>query len=117
MQSSLEKISDTLSISISKQVEDYLFVNQLITASELLKIQSRGLKPQNLVQQSYQTILDLMEVKHTKLYELTKKKLGIEKAVFDKVINSGDMFEWSVEAVLHAAQKHDEEVIMEVNSD
>ena len=52
-----------------------------------------------------------MDAKHQKLYELAKKKIGISKDVFNKIIESGDMFEWSIEACLHAAQKHDTHVI------
>lgn len=43
-----------------------------------------------------------MEVKHSRLFDLVKKKLGIKKEVFDSIISSNDMFEWSVEACLHA---------------
>jgi hypothetical protein len=57
-----------------------------------------------------------MEQKHNKLFIQSKKKLGIEKDVFTKIVNSGDMFEWSVEAVLNAALKHDSHVIEEANS-
>ena len=58
----------------------------------------------------------MMDTKHSKLFELAKKKIGITKEVFNKVIESGDMFEWSIEACLHAAQKHDAHVIEEANS-
>ena len=57
-----------------------------------------------------------MDQKHQKLKELTRKKIGIKDEVFYKVINSGDMFEWSVEAVLHAIPKHDKHVIEEALS-
>ena len=36
--------------------------------------------------------------------------------MFERVIESGDMFEWSIEAVLHAAQKHDAQMIEEALS-
>lgn len=44
-----------------------------------------------------------MEQKHQKLYQVVKKKIGMQKSVFDAIIDSGDMFEWSVEACLHAS--------------
>lgn len=40
----------------------------------------------------------------------------MQKSVFDAIIESGDMFEWSVEACLHASQKHDNRVIEEALS-
>ena len=48
-----------------------------------------------------------------KLFDLCKKKLGIDRKVFDQAINSGDLHEWSVEACLYASQKHDHMVIQE----
>jgi len=48
-----------------------------------------------------------MENKHDKLFDLAKKKIGIEKSVYDKIILSGDMFEWSIAACLHASKIHD----------
>ena len=32
-----------------------------------------------------------------------KKKIGMQKTVFDTIVESGDMIEWSVEACLHAS--------------
>jgi hypothetical protein len=53
-----------------------------------------------------------MEVNHNKLYNAVKKKIGMSKQVFDCIINApGDMIEWSIEACLHAASKHDNMVI------
>ena len=44
-----------------------------------------------------------MEQKHQKLYQAVKKKIGMQKTVFDTIVESGDMIEWSVEACLHAS--------------
>lgn len=57
-----------------------------------------------------------MEAKHQKLFELAKKKLGIERSVFNRIIESGDIREWSIEACLHAMQNHDSQVIQEALS-
>jgi hypothetical protein len=57
-----------------------------------------------------------MEVKNNKLYDLCKKKIGIDRAVFNKAIDSGDVHEWSVESCLYASQKHDTMVIQEAES-
>ena len=46
---------------------------------------------------------------------MVQKKLGMTRPVFDKVIQSNDMFEWSVGAALNAASKHDNEVIEEAD--
>mgnify|MGYP006907054695 CR=1 FL=1 len=37
--------------------------------------------------------------------------------MFDSVIASSDMFEWSIEATLNAAHKHDTKVIAEADED
>jgi hypothetical protein len=37
------------------------------------------------------------------------------RPVFDKVILSNDIFEWSVGAALNVASKHDNQVIVEVD--
>jgi hypothetical protein len=70
----------------------------------------------DLVQEGHQNLLDQMELKHQKLFELAKKKIGIDRQVFNKVIESGDIREWSIEACLHAAQNHDSQVIQEALS-
>lgn len=62
-------------------------------------------------------MLDIMTIQNNKLYNTVKKKIGMQKAVFDAIIQSqGDMFEWSVEACLNAASKHDSKVIEEAQS-
>ena len=58
-----------------------------------------------------------MEQRHQRLFEMVKKKIGMQKKVFDSVIQSCDMFEWSIEATLNAAHKHDNKVIAEADSD
>ena len=63
------------------------------------------------MQDSYRNILDIMEQNHEKLFKAVKKKLGMQRTVFDAIIQSGDMFEWSVSAALAAAHKHDTKVI------
>ena len=62
-------------------------------------------------------LLDVIESNHNKLYDIVKKKIGMTRPIFDTIINSNDMIEWSVGASLYAAQKHDNRVIMEVQSD
>ena len=58
-----------------------------------------------------------MENQNNKLYTTVKKKIGMQKAVFDSIIQSqGDIFEWSVEACLNSASKHDNRVIEEAQS-
>jgi hypothetical protein len=37
---------------------------------------------QDLIQYGHQCLLDQMEAKHAKLFELCKKKIGIDKVVF-----------------------------------
>ena len=54
-----------------------------------------------------------MEVNNNKLFDLVKKKIGMQKPIFSSIIGSDDLFEWSVEACLYASQKHDEMVIRE----
>ena len=39
----------------------------------------------------------------------------MSRAIFDKVVQSGDIFEWSISATLNASHKHDNEVIAEVD--
>jgi len=97
-----------------KNVEEFLFVNQMVTKQEASLLDEGD--SQDLIQFSHQTLLDQMDQKHQKLYELCKKKIGIEKSVFNKVIESGDICEWSIEACLNAAQKHDNMVIQEALS-
>ena len=69
------------------------------------------------MQDSYRNILDIMEQNHEKLFKAVKKKIGMQKTVFDAIVQSGDMFEWSVPAALEAAHKHDTKVIQEADSD
>ena len=58
-----------------------------------------------------------MENQNNKLFTSVKKKIGMQKSVFDSIIQSqGDIFEWSVEACLNAASKHDNRVIEEAQS-
>lgn len=40
----------------------------------------------------------------------------MQKPIFTSIIESDDLFEWSVEACLYASQKHDEMVIREAQS-
>lgn len=64
-------------------MEDYLFVNQLITKDEYKKLLvSKHHGNKDLVQESHQNLLDLMDTKHNKLFEIAKKKIGIDKTVF-----------------------------------
>ena len=41
----------------------------------------------------------------------------MKKEIFDLVIKSNDIIEWSVQACLHAAQQHDKKVILEALSE
>ena len=59
----------------------------------------------------------MMENQNNKLYTTVKKKIGMQKIVFDSIIQSeGEIFEWSVEACLNSASKHDNRVIEEAQS-
>lgn len=44
-----------------------------------------------------------MELNNQKLYELSKKRVGISKAVFEEIVKEGDLVEWSVANCLYAA--------------
>lgn len=114
--SQISRLGEEFSNSILRNVEDYLFVNQMVTKEELKKMSLIRGDSKDLVQEGHQNLLDMMETKHQKLFELAKKKIGIDRQVFNKIIESGDIREWSIEACLHAAQKHDSQVIQEALS-
>jgi hypothetical protein len=60
------------------------------------------------VEQSQKNLLEMMENENNKLYKTVHKKIGMERSVFNAIIQSqGDIFEWSAEACLHVAAKHD----------
>lgn len=61
-------------------------------------------------------LLEVIEANHQKLFEIVKKKIGMTRNVFDTILASNDMIEWSVGACLHAQQKHDPKVILEALS-
>ena len=97
-------------------------MNQLTNISEAKKLSDpanadKAVGSRQLMQDSYRNILDIMEQNHEKLYKAVKKKIGMQKTVFDAIVQSGDMFEWSVAAALEAAHKHDTKVIQEADSD
>lgn len=61
-------------------------------------------------------LLEVIEANHQRLFDLVKKKIGMTRPVFDAIVASNDMLEWSVGACLHAQQRHDPAVIPEAQS-
>ena len=41
-----------------------------------------------------------MDVLNNKLFDICKKRIGIQRPIFNKVVNSGKMSEWSVSSCL-----------------
>jgi len=60
----LEKLSEELSISILRHVEDFLFVNQLVNKEEFKVLQNGASENKELIQMAHQSLLDIMEHKH-----------------------------------------------------
>lgn len=123
MTEQLARISFKLGTEICKHIEDYLFVNQLVTKSELEKLltpdkttASKLTTQKDLVQMAHGYLLEVVESNHQKLFDLVKKKIGMTRPVFDAIVASNDMIEWSVGACLHAQQRHDPKVIAEARS-
>lgn len=121
----LADISFKLSTEMSKNIEDYLFVNQLITKADVNRLKdpdgpsaadSNITTQKDLVQMAQSYLLEVIESNHQRLYQIVKKKIGLTKPVFDEILASNDMFEWSVGACLNAQQAHDPKVIQEVAS-
>lgn len=119
----MAKFGYKLSIELSKNIEDFLFVNQLVTRSEIKRLlnpdrdtESRMTTQKDLSQFAHQYLLEVIEQNHQKLYDVVKKKLGLTRSLFDKIISSGDIYEWSIGACLHAQQLHDPKVIQEAES-
>lgn len=119
----MAQISFKLSTEICKNIEDYLFVNQLVTRAELEKLltpdratEAKLTTQKDLVQMAQGYLLEVIEANHQRLFDLVKKKIGMTRNVFDAIIASNDMIEWSVGACLHAQQRHDPKVIMEAQS-
>jgi len=44
-----------------------------------------------------------MELNNSKLFDLSKKRVGMTKAVFEEIVQGGDLVEWSVANCLYAA--------------
>ena len=72
-----------------------MFVNQLVTKQHIASLRNYD-SNQNLVQMAHSNLIDVMEQNHQKLFEIVKKKIGMQKTVFDKIMASNDLFEWSV---------------------
>ena len=107
----IEAIGSENQSMLPKTVEDYMFSNQLVTQKEIKNV----IPVKNLLQESYQQIIQIIEQRHQNLFEIVSKKLGMTKNIFDKVVQSGDIFEWSISATLNASYKHDNQVIEEVD--
>ena len=52
-----------------------------------------------------------------KLFDICKKRIGINRSVFEKIVCSGDLSEWSVASCLNSAQTHDNKIIVEGDAD
>ena len=61
-------------------------------------------------------MLEQMDVLNNKLFDICKKRIGIQRPIFNKVVNSGKMSEWSVSSCLELAALHDTKVIVEGDS-
>jgi hypothetical protein len=57
-----------------------------------------------------------MELNNSKLFDLSKKRVGMTKAVFEEIVQGGDLVEWSVANCLYAAQNHDKKIVLEAMS-
>ena len=57
-----------------------------------------------------------MDLNNTKLFDLSKKRVGISTAVFEQIVQEGDLVEWSVANCLYAAQNHDKKIVLEALS-
>lgn len=59
-------------------------MNQLVNKTEIKKLvdpknSDKSLSLKELMQESYQNILDIMEQRHQKLFEMVKKKIGMQR--------------------------------------
>ena len=53
---------------------------------------------------------------NNKLFDICKKRIGLARPVFDKIVASGDLKDWSVGSCLNAAQRHDNKIITEADA-
>lgn len=53
---------------------------------------------------------------NNKLFDICKKRIGLSRPVFDKIVASGDLKDWSVGSCLYAAQRHDSKIITEADA-
>lgn len=75
-----------------------------------------GSSQRDLVQQSHHCLLEQVELHNNKLYDICKKRIGLTRPVFDKIVSSGDLKDWTVGSCLSAAQKHDTKIIAEADA-
>jgi len=76
--------------TVSKSIEDFLYVNQLTSKNDLEKLsdpknEDKVLTRKELVQVGHRFLLDQMELNNQKLFEQVKKKLGMQREVFNSI--------------------------------
>eukprot|EP00347_Sterkiella_histriomuscorum_P011703 403371431 len=86
----LSQLKETAIESVPKEIETYLFLNQL----KANKFAFKG----EAVQQSLLNLINLLEEKNQLLFQQAKE-LGIDKQLVEKMMHQQKFFEWNIEVL------------------